>query len=185
MIFRVNLVCLPFLSFYLDPYIKNFTRHSFFRARRSMNQKLIQGDTQIAAMPHCVAVFYCRHKNDHVVTCIQQNLGIDAKSSNVPDILASPVNCDFMAQTKSSLVASKAHRSVCKAYSLEKLGSRPSYAKETCVLILFLHRIQGDFVDRFNQLADHLDILWRWLICRHIGHVSCYCPLVMLLMINF
>ncbi|PRQ55300.1 hypothetical protein RchiOBHm_Chr1g0323061 [Rosa chinensis] len=32
------------------------------------------------------------------------------------------------------------------------------------------------FVDLFNHHADHLDILWCWLMHRHAGHMSCYCP---------
>ncbi|XP_026398222.1 uncharacterized protein LOC113294003 [Papaver somniferum] len=44
----------------------------------------------------------------------------------------------------SSLSLSKAHRSFCKACSLAKTVSRPSYAKDTIQNIPFLQRIQGD-----------------------------------------
>ncbi|KAK9912309.1 hypothetical protein M0R45_036177 [Rubus argutus] len=40
--------------------------------------------------------------------------------------------------------ASMAHHSFCKARSLGKWGPRPSYAKDSKVLLPFLHRIQGD-----------------------------------------
>ena len=43
-----------------------------------------------------------------------------------------------------SLTISKAHHSFCKACSLAKTGSRPSYAKDTKQNIPFLQRIQGD-----------------------------------------
>lgn len=41
-------------------------------------------------------------------------------------------------------IASMANGSFCKACSLGKLGSRPSYAKDTKETIPFLQRIQGD-----------------------------------------
>lgn len=68
-------------------------------------------------------------------------------------------------------------------HSLGKLGLRPSYANEICVFIMFLHKIQGNYVNQFNQLMNHLDVLWDWLICKQAGHVSCYRPIVMMLMI--
>ena len=43
-----------------------------------------------------------------------------------------------------SLTMSKTHHSFCKACSLAKIGSRPSYAKNTKENISFLQRIQGD-----------------------------------------
>ena len=43
-----------------------------------------------------------------------------------------------------SLTISKAHHSFCKACSLAKTGSRPSYAKDPKQNIPFLQRIQGD-----------------------------------------
>ncbi|XP_004301938.1 PREDICTED: uncharacterized protein LOC101304199 [Fragaria vesca subsp. vesca] len=42
------------------------------------------------------------------------------------------------------LTLSNAHRSFCKACSLAKVVSRPSYAKDNTENIPFLHRIQGD-----------------------------------------
>ena len=57
---------------------------------------------------------------------------------------ASNSTTDAQGLPKSSLVASKAPHSFCKACSLEKLGPRPSYAKDPKILIPFLQRIQGD-----------------------------------------
>ena len=49
------------------------------------------------------------------------------------------------ALSHATLVArSNAHRSFCKACTLAKLDSRPSFAKDSKVLLPFLQRIQGD-----------------------------------------
>ncbi|PRQ53193.1 putative RNA-directed DNA polymerase [Rosa chinensis] len=68
----------------------------------------------------------------------------NAIEGDVVTHFASNSATDAQAQPKSSLVASKAPRSFCKACSFGKLGPRPSYAKDPKILIPFLQRIQGD-----------------------------------------
>jgi hypothetical protein len=66
-------------------------------------------------------------------------------------------------------IASMAKGSFCKACSLSKLGSRPSYAKDTKETIPFLHRIQGDicgpihpYCGPFRYFMVLMDASTRW-----------------------
>ena len=136
--------------------LKTSHGHPFFRTKRSKNQKLVRGD---APAPHGAKTVQDRPLRAGTVYPLRQQHGIDAMDHCLTPPSTSKVNCDFVAKPKSSLVVSKAHHSFCKACSLAKLGSRPSYAKDTKENIPFLHTIQGDYVDRFNQLADYLDVL--------------------------
>jgi hypothetical protein len=80
-------------------------------------------------------------------------------------------------------IASMANGSFCKACPLGKLGSRPSYAKDTKETIPFLHRIQGRYLWTHPTInADFWDNLWFWWIHRHTSHMSLHCPHTMLLM---
>ena len=68
---------------------------------------------------------------------------IIADRSNPPDVRKvsrSNIERDFSYAS----IAFMANGSFCKACSLSKLGSRPSYAKDTKENIPFLHRIQGN-----------------------------------------
>ncbi|XP_026398604.1 uncharacterized protein LOC113294422 [Papaver somniferum] len=68
-----------------------------------------------------------------------------------------------------SLTMSKAHHLFCKAYSLAKTGSRPSYAKDTKKNIPFFHRIQGNICGPihpecgpFRYFMVLVDVSTRW-----------------------
>ena len=43
------------------------------------------------------------------------------------------------------------------------------------ILLFFYKGFRGTFMDRFTLHADHLDILWFWLMLPHVGHAcACY-----------
>ena len=70
--------------------------------------------------------------------------------------------------------------SFCKACSLSKLGSRPSYAKDMKETIPFLHRIQGRYLWTYPTIMRTFEIIYGFggcidilVTCRFIVHIQC------------
>ena len=164
--------------------LKTSHGHPFYRANRSKNQKLIQGDETVESKYKNATV---RRSSTGRCNIVERSTLVQGASSNgrvswrpvdqklflplatnssslqVPPMTKfswSNPDSSIDQDTSYASIASMAKVSFCKACFLSKLGSRPSYAKDTKAILFHSYIVSKDiFVDSSTHIADFSDIL--------------------------